>query len=90
MLDDLDVQCWEEEHIGYSLYASLPTIVVWIITFPLLCMVYLIKNKKHLSKPSRKLVMGFLYHGYREEFFYWEFAIIYRKVLVILVIVFNY
>lgn len=33
--------------------------------------------------------MGFLYHGYKPKYYFWEFLIIYRKTIIILIIVFE-
>lgn len=87
--DDLNVRCWEGDHETYVMYASIPSIAVWIVSFPLICLVFLLSNKAKLDKINRRLVMGFLYHGFKKDYFYWEFIIIYRKVIVILIIVFE-
>jgi len=49
----------------------------------------LISHRKKLNKIDRKLVLGFLYHGFKPDKFFWEFAIIYRKVLIITIIAFE-
>ena len=41
-----------------------------------------------LEKDSLKIKYGFLYRGYRKEFFYWESVIIYRKICLIMIAVF--
>ena len=45
-------------------------------------------RRKNLSDPRIKLQFGFLYDGYEADYYYWEFWVMMRKVLVIFVSVF--
>ena len=48
----------------------------------------LYKRRNNLSDPRVKLQFGFLYDGYEAEYYYWEFWVMMRKVMVIFVSVF--
>jgi len=37
-----------------------------------------------------KQKFGFLYNGYKKEYFFWEIVIMYRKILIIFISVFLY
>ncbi|CAG9318584.1 unnamed protein product [Blepharisma stoltei] len=80
---DLDIRCWDHDHIFYVLVVSLPSIVIWGIIMPTICLVNLIRNKNNLNDISVRLRYGFLFNGYKEQHFYWEFIILYSKIILI-------
>lgn len=43
---DLDTRCWDNDHSSLALFVALPGIIVWSIAIPVICLWYLIKNKK--------------------------------------------
>jgi len=45
LLDDLNEQCWEGDHLAYFQYVSIPSMLIWIIIFPMLCLIFLMRNK---------------------------------------------
>jgi hypothetical protein len=49
---------------------------------------YIIKHKRKLALTFMRLRLGFIYNGYVPEKYYWEFVIIYRKILIICISVF--
>ncbi|CAG9323993.1 unnamed protein product [Blepharisma stoltei] len=85
---DLDLKCWDSEHWSYSLFVAFPSIMVWCITVPALCLLHIYLNRDKLLTLELKLQYGFLYLGYKKETYYWEFTIIYRKILIICCAVF--
>jgi hypothetical protein len=58
------------------------------ILVPALCLVFLSKKKKDLDELYLKLRFGFLYNGFKPKTFFWEFIVLYRKVLFITISVF--
>ncbi|CAG9312607.1 unnamed protein product [Blepharisma stoltei] len=80
---DLDIMCWDYDHIFYVLAVSLPSIILWGILLPTICLINLTKNKKKLDNISLRLRYGFLFNGYKEKHFYWEFIILYSKIILI-------
>ena len=61
----------------------------WTVVFPLFCLFSLIKNKSRLDQSDMKFRFGFFYIGYKDELFFWEFIIMYRKILTICVSMVN-
>jgi hypothetical protein len=83
LMVDLDIECWEGDHTTYAIAVALPGLLVWGLLIPAVCMVILIKQRNFLEDIRQKLSLGFLYLGFKRESFYWEFVILYRKVLLI-------
>ena len=88
LLDNLDIECWNGKHILYSLSLAIPCIIVWVLGAPAVVLYYMYKHKHDLQEIDNKLRFGFLYNGYRSKTFYWEFVILYRKILIICISVF--
>jgi len=78
----MDIECWSDEHYFYALVYALPALIIFGIIAPGVIMFYLIKKRKILMKSSMKFKFGFIYWGYTEKHFFWEFIILYRKVLL--------
>ncbi|CAG9321940.1 unnamed protein product [Blepharisma stoltei] len=83
LADDLDLRCWNSQHIFYVTAVSVPAILLWGIGVPTLCLFLLWKNKKILTNINVRIKYGFLFNGYKTRSYYWEFVIIYRKILII-------
>ncbi|CAG9320351.1 unnamed protein product [Blepharisma stoltei] len=83
LVSDLEIKCWNYEHTLYSLIVALPSILVWCIAVPAVCLWYIHLRRDHLNTIELKLQFGFLYLGFRDENYYWEFSILYRKILII-------
>ena len=85
---DYSIKCETFTHIKYLMIISLPSIILWIFGFPLMILILLIKKRKNLRQEDNKVVFGLLFNGYSTSVFYWEFIIMYRKVLIICIVVF--
>ena len=86
--EDLAIQCWDSAHITAVLTVSVPGIIVWGISVPALCWSYLFRHKHSLMKIDMKKRFGFIYNGYYRREYFWEFVIMYRKILIICCAVF--
>lgn len=84
LLADLKTKCWDATHSAYMLTVGLPGLIVWVFAVPLLCVGVLTKYRRRLDEIWLKLQYGFLISGYRWKCYYWEFVILYRKVLIIM------
>ncbi|CAG9325853.1 unnamed protein product [Blepharisma stoltei] len=80
---DLDIQCWTKDHFFYSYLIVLPAILIWGIVIPATWLIKIIKYKVKLEETAVKLKYGFLYNGYNSKHYYWEFVILYCKILLI-------
>lgn len=85
---NLAIRCWDEEHIGNLLKMAVPGIVLWVICLPTLTLLLLVQSKHILNDSSLRLQYSFLYKGYRADWYFWEFVILYRKILLVCVSVF--
>lgn len=47
--------------------------------------VLLTREKSRLSRIEIKEKFGFLYNGYKKEFYYWEVVIMYRKITMVVI-----
>eukprot|EP00361_Fabrea_salina_P007450 CAMPEP_0202436818 /NCGR_PEP_ID=MMETSP1345-20130828/26245_1 /ASSEMBLY_ACC=CAM_ASM_000843 /TAXON_ID=342563 /ORGANISM="Fabrea Fabrea salina" /LENGTH=1731 /DNA_ID=CAMNT_0049050339 /DNA_START=6 /DNA_END=5201 /DNA_ORIENTATION=+ len=88
LIQNLEVQCWDEKHTLYALGVALPSILVWGIGVPTFMLYSMYKKSRYLFKIDNKLRFGFLFNGYKLSRFYWEFVILYRKIIVICLAVF--
>ncbi|CAG9330612.1 unnamed protein product [Blepharisma stoltei] len=83
LVQDLDIRCWDNRHVFYSLAVAVPSIIVWGIGIPTVSLYCLWRNKRKLDSISVRLQFGFLFNGYKAKSYYWEFAILYRKILIV-------
>lgn len=88
LVADPSIRCWQGEHMFYTVVVGIPGVGIWCLGIPAVAMLIIIKNHRELTYISIKAKYGFLYNGYKPERFYWEFVIIYRKILVIFISVF--
>jgi hypothetical protein len=86
--DSLDIECWTGEHLWATLFIALPGLVVWGLGIPTVTLFIMIKIKKQLGKSDASKKFAFLYQGLRPKYFYWEFVILYRKIVVAILSVF--
>ncbi|CDW73676.1 UNKNOWN [Stylonychia lemnae] len=101
--DDLEMQCYAGKHIVYIITIILPALIIWVAGVPLIALIMMNRQKraimylnklKELTKADYnsivkvKIMYGFLFNGFRIEMFYWEIIIIYRKILIVLCVVF--
>mmetsp|Transcript_4575 Transcript_4575/g.614 ORF Transcript_4575/g.614 Transcript_4575/m.614 type:complete len:147 (-) Transcript_4575:394-834(-) len=82
MVDDLNVKCWDDTHIFFCLAVALPSIVIWGIGIPTVCLFFLYRNKRNLGGINVRIRFGFLFNGYNDKHYFWEFVILYRKIII--------
>ena len=78
--ESLNLRCWEDQHLFFALALGLPSLVIWVLGFPLAFVALLIGAPR--DSPVTKLRYGFLYNGYKPKLFFWEAVVILRKVTV--------
>jgi hypothetical protein len=86
--ENLDIRCFDSKHNSFALAVVLPVLVIWGLLVPLLVLLYLSRRRRELSEINTKLRFGFLYNGFKRSKFYWEFVIMFRKILIICIVVF--
>jgi hypothetical protein len=86
--DNNDIRFYGAKHAFYSVAVSLPALIVWGVGVPTLILFKLKRMKDKLDHIDMKLSFGFIYSGFKRSRFYWEFVIMYRKIIIICCIVF--
>ena len=84
----MNLKCWEGSHLYFGLRVVMPSLIIFCIAIPLLIFVNICKNKMKLEDQEQKLKFGFFYNGFKSEFYYWEFIIIIRELLITIFFVF--
>lgn len=84
----LNIRCWDTLHSRYAMLVALPSLLLWGVCVPLLALIVLVARKKRLVEPQMRIRFGFLYTGYEGQKYYWEFVIMYRKMIIITLTVF--
>jgi predicted outer membrane repeat protein len=70
---DMQQPCWEGWHRAWALGLGIPCAFVFCIAVPVALGWVLVANKKLMQSPGMfRKCMGFLYHSYRGDKFYWE------------------
>ena len=77
------IECWDDMHTKYTITLVIPCIIVWIVGMPAFLLIILVKRRRKLHRIHNRIVYGYLFNGYRNSKFYWEFVIIYRKVIMV-------
>ena len=62
---------------------GVPSIIIWVISTPVVAFVILFKNRNNLEDNSIKQYYLILYQGFTRKAFYWEFVNAFRKVIII-------
>lgn len=85
MYADLQIECYVGAHYFWSLGVALPSLIVWGLGIPLFAFLLITREKDKLTSLETKEKFGFLYNGYKKEFYYWEVVIMYRKILMVII-----
>ena len=85
----LDNSCEDGYYLNWRNIFYIPTLGFWIIIYPLLCLQKLVASRNNLEHPQIKLYFGFFYFGYKPKYFYWEFVIMYRRILMMAITLFS-
>lgn len=85
LLHDMHIPCWEGGHNVYAFAVALPAILIWCIGTPLLFWAVLFRQRKNLNEAVNVRRIGFLYSGYHPQFYYWEFVVVLRKSLMVII-----
>jgi hypothetical protein len=85
LLHDMHIACWEGKHTSYALGVALPAIFIWCLATPLVFLTLLYRQRKNLNDSDNIRRIGFLYSGYHPKFYYWEFVVVMRKSIMVVV-----
>ena len=86
--ESLGLRCWDAMHSRIAFGAALPSILLWGLGIPISAAILLKRKRRKLRNPIVKAQFGFLYLGFGEKTYYWEFLVLGRKVGLVAVNVF--
>ncbi|EAR87219.2 transmembrane protein, putative (macronuclear) [Tetrahymena thermophila SB210] len=82
---DLNVKCLDaQKHQPYILYFSIPLLVLWAILIPMFLFLKVRKGKKQKWSIFQEIKYSFIFAGYQERFYFWEFGkLVFKSILII-------
>jgi hypothetical protein len=66
---------------------ALPSLIAWGLGIPFFAFILLNRVRTRLTKIDVRETYGFLYNGYKKQFYYWEVVIMYRKIAMVVIAV---
>lgn len=90
-------KCWEDSHLLNFLILILPSLIFWMIVYPCLVL-YLLRSKnkgsikistsKFAKNDNEHQMFSFFTDGLKENFYYWEVLLMFRKYVFIILSIF--
>ena len=89
---DTNIECFRQNHAILVVFLGIPGIVFFLCGVPLYLLILLFRKRrmKKLMEPYMLNTYSFIYQNYKDKFVYWEVIILFRKALIVAVIVFAY
>jgi hypothetical protein len=87
LVPDPTIEWFSRSHI-FILSFGMAALIISGLCLPILLFVKMWKNENLLDDEHFLNTYGFLYRGYRKEYYLWEFAILFRKMLLVCTSVF--
>lgn len=90
-------QCWVGNHLFHFLIFIMPSLVFWMIGYPCLILYLLkLKMKRNIKLTFPKVeknnnnnqMLSFFTDGLKEDFYYWEILLMFRKYVFIILSIF--
>ena len=87
--DDMTIPCYTKEHFYWIFILVIPSFAIYVIMLPgfFLMKVYIGKRKIKDDYDFRQRV-GYLIHGFKKKVFYWEYFLLWEKLILILIAIF--
>ena len=81
---DMDIECWGEEQVKFSLLIGIPFIAVWTIGFPVYIFIKMRSKRSQFDDTKNLKLYGLFYVGLSNDVYYWEIIVVnLRKLLII-------
>ena len=89
---DTSLQCYRGTHAMLAGLVGWPVLIAFSIGFPVFTAALLMAERHRHDMESEWLfeATGFMYRAYKKKYVYWESAIMLRKAVLALVVVFSY
>lgn len=88
MRNDLEELCYGHKHTMMICVIAVPMLIAYVLGIPLTGLALLLKNRDRLDDARLRKKYGFLYKGYKQQYYFWETVIYARKVVVSFIAVF--
>ena len=87
LLGNLNIECnWDYYYKVF--WCTALGILAWGIGVPLYIFIQIFKQRKNLFEYEIKYKYGFMFNGYHKSRYYWEFVILLKKFIIVLLTVF--
>ena len=68
-----------------SLGLAMPSIIFWGFGIPIFALIILWRNRKDLDSLQSREKYGFLYNGYKKNYYFWESVNMIKKIIIIFI-----
>ncbi|KAL4445551.1 hypothetical protein ABPG74_004625 [Tetrahymena malaccensis] len=75
-------QCYDSDHILYSISLGLPLIIIWIFVIPISILFYMRSQKSKLDSFQNLYRFGSITQEYKKKTYYWEIVRVYLRVII--------
>ena len=77
-----EISCAQKDYLFIKWWFIYPSFILWIVLFPLTILIGMrtMKSKYGLSHVKTRLLFGFVYLGYAEANYFWEFTKIFLRI----------
>ena len=84
MVKDYSIRCWDETHSGWSQGLAIPYLFLFGLGFPMMILANLVYlyRKKQLNNKDSMIRLGFFYLSYENRYYYWDFVVLARKLIL--------
>ncbi|EAR83661.2 transmembrane protein, putative (macronuclear) [Tetrahymena thermophila SB210] len=81
---DYNIHCMDSKyHKPYIIYFSLPLLIIWTLAIPLFLFRKVRNGKKQKWSIFKEIKYSFVFAGFKDKFYYWEFGKLFYKSLLI-------
>ena len=70
--EDLSMRCYEGAHLYWAVGLGLPSLLIYVLGFPIAKFVAVYKRRHRLEDDHTKAKYGFLINGFNPSTYYWE------------------
>ncbi|EWS76249.1 transmembrane protein, putative (macronuclear) [Tetrahymena thermophila SB210] len=83
---DINILCYDpQDHKPYVIFYCLPLLLLWAIIVPLFLFLKIRNGKIKKWSIIIEIKYSFIFAGYKEKYYYWEFAkLIYKSILILI------
>jgi len=85
VFENMSIICYEGTFSLFAFGVALPGIIIWGLGIPFFAFILVSQEKNKLHTLETREKFGFLYRGYKKQYYYWESVIMYRKIILIFI-----